>query len=438
MTELRLKFNDADGSEKHAAVTGMKFVIGRHSASDLSIPDGRLSREHVKIERIGENFAASDLNSSNGTTLNGEKLEAPAKLKNGDTLVLGGGVKVSVEILSNAELADPQPDEPTPENPAAEPELVLAAGVAPSGAVPRSAAAPAPGGIPKSIFLIAPLLGIIILVLIGGLIYLLSSKKQPVVAQNEDDFEYSVERSRDDDLSANKKEDDSGPKNAEPSPASSTPANSGNVTADTHAPPPQATGETAKIESSGAAFLRRIAQNDPKAFLTSEQAKRLNAKVKQLGGSSAIADNINSAKKNAAKISSIASAKNLKPQFLAVAALTKLGNSRGDVVQTAASVAEIYDKLATQIGSELADDSLLMVAAYDQGAAGDNMKLRNMLQDLANKSPDSARSIRSIWFLEKNGKITQGEFERALTFLAIGTITQNPKDFGVNAEALTL
>jgi hypothetical protein len=64
--------------------------------------------------------------------------------------------------------------------------------------------------------------------------------------------------------------------------------------------------------------------------------------------------------------------------------------------------------------------------------------MRNMLQDLATKSPESSRAIRTIWFLEKQGKITPAEFEFALRFLAIGTITQNPKDFGVNAEALAL
>ena len=258
MTELRLKFKDLDGSEKLVTVPGIRFVIGRHSASDLSIPDGRLSREHVRIERIGEDFAASDLNSSNGTTLNGEKLEAPAKLMNGDTLVLGGGVRVSVEILSDAELVDPQPDEPTPDNPAAEPELASAAGADPSGEAPRAAAAPAPGGIPKSIFLIAPLLGIVILIFIGGLIYLLSGTKQPVVAKNEDDFEYSVESSRNDDIPRDTKDAVPDSKTAVPSPGSPALANSDNVAADTTAPPPQATGETAKIESSGAAFLRRI------------------------------------------------------------------------------------------------------------------------------------------------------------------------------------
>ena len=172
--------------------------------------------------------------------------------------------------------------------------------------------------------------------------------------------------------------------------------------------------------------------------MTTEQAKRVNARIKQVAGSSAVADNINSARKNAAQIKALAQSKNLKPQLLAVAAIAKLGTSRGDVLQAASSMADVLDKLNTQIGSELADDSLLLIAAFDQGASGDFLKLRNMLQDIATKSQESSRAIRSIWFLEKNGKITGPEFDRALTFLAIGTITQNPKDFGVNAEALTL
>jgi hypothetical protein len=80
----------------------------------------------------------------------------------------------------------------------------------------------------------------------------------------------------------------------------------------------------------------------------------------------------------------------------------------------------------------------MMIAAYDQGEKGDFMRLRNTLQDLATKFPESSRVIRSIWFLQKQGKITDSEFDFALRFLAIGTITQNPKDFGVKAEPLTL
>jgi hypothetical protein len=60
------------------------------------------------------------------------------------------------------------------------------------------------------------------------------------------------------------------------------------------------------------------------------------------------------------------------------------------------------------------------------------------LEALAKKNPGvSPREIRTIWFLKKQGKITDAEYEYALRFLAIGTITQNPKDFNVNAEAIT-
>ena len=62
--------------------------------------------------------------------------------------------------------------------------------------------------------------------------------------------------------------------------------------------------------------------------------------------------------------------------------------------------------------------------------------MRNMLQDVATKSTESSRTVRTIWFLQKNGKITPAEFDLALRFLAIGTIAQNPRDFGVNTDGL--
>ena len=279
------------------------------------------------------------------------------------------------------------------------------------------------------------------LVMVGGLIFLFTRGNTPADrADSGDEFVYSTNEDKDD---PKKTDNDDGPVKKSPTPAmSSTPVLSGpsnDLPTEVNGQPPtgQNLSDTGKIEQNGAAFLRKIAQNDPKAFLTGEQAARVNTKLKNIG-KSALADNINSARKNAAQIKSLAAAKNMKPQFLAVAAITKLGNSRGDVVQTAAAIAEVYDKLGTHIGNEFAEDSLLMVAAYDQGVAGDTMKLRNMLQDLANKTQESTRTIRTIWFLEKNNKITSAEFDRALNFLTIGTITQNPKEFGVNAEALNL
>ena len=438
MRQLWLKFKDENGDEQRIAVEDELFTVGRHSANDLTVSDSRLSREHIQIESVDGEFYVSDPGSSNGTDLNELKLNGQAKLRDGDLLNLGGGLRITIEIEKTAG----EPDAASPETAAempGQPPVLSPPAYTPVASVPTS------DGIPTSFFIIAPLLGLLVLVVIGGLIFLFSKgDKTPEVAHTGDDYNYST--GNDDDEKPAKNDEDDQPvkpvKSSTPV-TTGTPVNGGPITTSSPVPggtdlPTTTFGETAKVEQNGALFLRRIAHNDPKAFLTGEQAQKVNAKVKQIGKSGALAENINAARKNAAQIKSLAASKNLKPQFLAVAAITKLGSGRGDIMQAAESVADVYDKLSTQIGSEFGEDSLLMVAAFDQGVAGDTMKMRNMLQDLATKSTEGARTIRTIWFLQRNGKISQSEFDRALNFLAIGTITQNPKEFGVKAEALML
>jgi hypothetical protein len=421
--ELWLKFIDQDGASRRERVRGERFVIGRYSECDLYIPDGRLSREHVEIERIGYNFIVADLGSSNGTTLNGTKLSGRVPLNNGDRLNLGGGVEITAEIAAE-------------ESAAAAPEAPASQGVfsAPTASAPTPilSSESEDSGFPVGILLLAPILGLIVIALVGGAIYIFSSGKRPEPV-NRDDVVY---KSDDDDVKVNKKSKDPDP---DPSGSPSGPSSSPGVS-DTPEiptlPTPKDLGDMGKSEQNAAAFLRRIAQNDPKAFLTGEQAQLVNAKIKQVT-SSALADNIGSARKSSSEIKTLAESKNIKPQFLAAAAITKLGSNRGDVLQTAHGMVDIFEKLRTPVGNELADEALLMVAAYDQGAGGDFLKMRNMLQDIATKYPESARAIRSIWFLHKNNKISDSEYDFALRFLAVGTIMQNPKDFGVNTEALT-
>ena len=422
MEELWLKFIDTEGQSRRERVGGERFIVGRQSDCDLCIPDGKLSREHLEIERIGYNFIVSDLGSSNGTTLNGANLSGRVALSNGDRLNLGGSIEMTAEFASEQLAAAPVAAEDNNGQ-------AFEAPAAASSPQPQTNAAPE-GGFPMSIFLIAPVLGLLVILLVGGSIYMFSGGKRQDPVDNNDVVYKSDDE---DDKPVNKKPkstDDDEPSNQTSSPnTSSTP----------DIPPlpsPSNTGEGGKSEVDGAAFLRRIALNDPKAFLTGEQAKLVNDKIKQVT-SPALADNINAARQNSAKIKSIAESKSLKPQFLATAAITKLGSNRGDVLQTAEAMAETFEKLRTPVGNEFASDALLMVAAYDQGAAGDFLKMRNMLQDIATKYPESSRSIRTIWFLHKNNRITDAEYDFALRFLAIGTIMQNPKDFGVNTEALT-
>jgi hypothetical protein len=437
MSVLILKFKDENGGEKAVEVDRDRFTIGRHSECDLVYVDGRLSREHARFERQGSRFNVTDLGSSNGTTLNGEDILESRAVRDGDVVNFGGGLEIEVKFKAADASQSPVANATASPEPAPDVQFATApSGITPAVA-PLAATVPGGDGIPTAFFIIAPVLGIFVLALVIGAVFLFGGSGKQVAA-NEDDSGYTS----DDDKPDNSDNDNDSPRPAKTgTTGASTPPNGG--PANSSAPggtdlPPGGTGENAKVEQNGAVFARQIAQNDPKAFLTGDQAARVGAKVKQLGRSSILADNISSARKNAAAIKTLAAQKKLKPQFLAVAAITKLGSSRGDVLQAAASVADVYEKLGIHIGSENFDDALLMVAAYDQGAAGETMKMRNMLQDLATRSNEGARTVRSIWFLEKAGKITSAEYERAITFLAIGTIAQNPKEFGVNAEALKL
>jgi pSer/pThr/pTyr-binding forkhead associated (FHA) protein len=452
MTELLLTFTDENGANNQVFVNQEVFTVGRHSANDLSIADSRLSREHLKIERFNDIFVATDLGSSNGTSINGKRLENPTSLKNNDSLNLGGlELKVALDngnfagnsnsSFDNDDFAEEKPSEA---------EAKKAETTAPSPKPPISPSSNVPansGSIPKSFYIIAPLFGFIVLLVIGLSFYLFSEKKEPEIASNSGNFIYSSDDENENTEPKNSSEEntktDKTPTDSPTPVKNQTDSNSTNKTNSSEnsfvpTPTPANLSETAKIEQNSASFLRIIAQNDPKAFLSSDQAKIVGGKTKQFGNSSALADNIKSARANASQIQALANSKNLRPQFLACVAITRLGNARGNVLQTAQSMVENLDKLLIHVGGERADDALLMVAAYDRSASGSVIEFRNMLQQLSNQFPESSRTIRTIWFLKQKGKISDAEFDFALRFLAIGTITQNPKEFAVNAEELKL
>jgi len=63
-------------------------VIGRHSDANICIRHSWVSRFHCLLERKGDRIWIRDLESANGTFLNGEPITA-AFLKDGDSLQVG-------------------------------------------------------------------------------------------------------------------------------------------------------------------------------------------------------------------------------------------------------------------------------------------------------------------------------------------------------------
>lgn len=81
-----------------------KILLGRSPDSDIKINDKFVSSEHAVISYRNGQYWIEDLNSLNGTYLNGTKLNEPAVLADGDRLRVGG---VSFEFVRWAYAVEP-------------------------------------------------------------------------------------------------------------------------------------------------------------------------------------------------------------------------------------------------------------------------------------------------------------------------------------------
>jgi len=65
------------------------YVLGRDPSADIPVDDARLSRAHIRIAFINKTWELKDLDSSNGSFVNGKRF-ASHKLVNTQTIELGG------------------------------------------------------------------------------------------------------------------------------------------------------------------------------------------------------------------------------------------------------------------------------------------------------------------------------------------------------------
>jgi diguanylate cyclase (GGDEF)-like protein len=84
-------------------IDGPSVVLGRGDDADLRIPDPSLSRMHVRFERRGEQLCITDLDSLNGTLIDGARLHGTTQLESGQLLTLGN-VLVRYAVQDAAEV----------------------------------------------------------------------------------------------------------------------------------------------------------------------------------------------------------------------------------------------------------------------------------------------------------------------------------------------
>ena len=65
------------------------LILGRGAGSDLQLVDGKVSREHCRIDVAGARPMIEDLGSQNGTYVNGEVITRPTPIAEGDEVMVG-------------------------------------------------------------------------------------------------------------------------------------------------------------------------------------------------------------------------------------------------------------------------------------------------------------------------------------------------------------
>ena len=73
---------------KQHEIEKRRVVIGRSKDADIQVEDPNVSRRHAEVRQEGAAYWVVDLDSTNGTEINGRRLKR-AKLRPGDTITVG-------------------------------------------------------------------------------------------------------------------------------------------------------------------------------------------------------------------------------------------------------------------------------------------------------------------------------------------------------------
>ena len=98
-----LEIAEVEGEGQHYVVSPVGLKIGRSPPADIVLADPRVSRTHCLVELAGEELKVTDLKSTNGTYVDGERVDGVAMLPVGSLLRVGN-ICFKHEIRTKAEV----------------------------------------------------------------------------------------------------------------------------------------------------------------------------------------------------------------------------------------------------------------------------------------------------------------------------------------------
>jgi pSer/pThr/pTyr-binding forkhead associated (FHA) protein len=86
--KLTLKIVGGPSKGKMFTMDKTEIIIGRSKESSIQIPASKISKKHCRIWQEGDRLFVADMKSTNGTEVNGMKLEQDMPLRSGDRIKL--------------------------------------------------------------------------------------------------------------------------------------------------------------------------------------------------------------------------------------------------------------------------------------------------------------------------------------------------------------
>lgn len=98
MSNFRLVLRSGPTPGKVFPIEKHELFLGRDLANDIVINDPEVSRRHVRFFMQGANVVVEDLGSTNGTSINGQRLVGPYILRPGEVITLGEHISLVFEV----------------------------------------------------------------------------------------------------------------------------------------------------------------------------------------------------------------------------------------------------------------------------------------------------------------------------------------------------
>jgi putative serine protease PepD len=118
-----LEYRSGANAGQRVQITGARFTVGREGAVNLVVPDTKVSRQHAYFQDLGDGrVALYDQNSSNGTFVNGQRIQSVTlsggeQVQFGDTVFVAStnGVAAQTAPVQQPPVQQPPAQPPSPQ-----------------------------------------------------------------------------------------------------------------------------------------------------------------------------------------------------------------------------------------------------------------------------------------------------------------------------------